>query len=164
MENKAIVGILAVILGILMLIFPFASMTALSVIVSLGILILGVYYLVTGFNLWKVSKWACIFYIIIGIFAILLGMLLFGQVLLFDLFVVFYLYVIGFLMVFGGILGLFSRVVIHDRTSAGITVILGILTIILAAFSLQDPLFIAVIIGVSLIIEGITLIATRSLD
>lgn len=52
MENKSVVGIVAIILGLIIMIFPFVSQFVLSIIAGIGILILGIYYIILGSNLW----------------------------------------------------------------------------------------------------------------
>ncbi|MDR0900706.1 MAG: DUF308 domain-containing protein [Methanobrevibacter sp.] len=157
MENKAVIGILAIILGILILFFPFSSQLALSVVVGIGILILGIHLLVVGANFWVISKGASIAYVILGIISIILGFMLLGNILLFDLLFGLYLYIVGFVMMVAGIIGLVSRAVPITKGSAGMMLILGLLTLILGVFAIEDPLYVAIILGIALIIDGIAI-------
>lgn len=91
MENKTIIGILAIIFGLLIMIFPFAGQIALSVIVGIGILILSIYLFILGVESWSSSKTASIAYIILGILLLLFGILMLGNVFIFDYTVIIYL-------------------------------------------------------------------------
>lgn len=76
----------------------------------------------------------------------------------FELFVGFYFYLIGFMLLISGII----RVVTGGIKSISImSIILGILMIILGAFSMMSPVYVAVLIGVSVIAEGIDLLISR---
>ena len=158
MENKMIVGILAIVFGILIMFFPIASQIVLAVIAGIGILIFGIYLLIVGANLWSLSKWTSVSYLILGILGLIVGLMLLGNVFLFDVLVGLYLYIIGFMLLFTGIIGLFSRASMMTKGAAGVMVILGILTVVLGYFALLSPLYVAIILGISLIIDGIAIV------
>ncbi len=157
MENKTIVGILAIIFGLLIMIFPFISQLVLAVMAGIGILILGVYFIIAGANVWNYSKASSIVYIILGILGLIVGIMLLGNVLLFDLLVSLYFYIAGFMLLFAGIAGLISRTATITKGAAALMSILGIITLILGYFALLSPLYVAIILGISLIIDGIAL-------
>ncbi|MDO5848306.1 MAG: DUF308 domain-containing protein [Methanobrevibacter sp.] len=152
MENRTILGIIAIILGFLILIFPFASNFALSVVFGVAFFILGIYYLIASGNVWSISKGSTVAYIILGILSIICGYIVFFNVLVFDLFVSVYLYVFGFMIIIAGIMRLF-----HNGFNKGIAVlsiILGIITVFLGYFAMMGPVYVAIIIGVALIVDG----------
>ena len=60
-------------------------------------------------------------------------------------------------MVLFGISGILSKFERITLTSIMI-LIMGIITIILGAFSINNPVYVAIIIGICLIIEGVALI------
>lgn len=60
-------------------------------------------------------------------------------------------------MVLFGISGILSKFERITLTSIMI-LIMGIITIILGAFSINNPIYVAIIIGICLIIEGVALI------
>ncbi len=152
MENKTIIGIIAIILGFLMLVFPFASNLALSIVFGVSFIILGVYYFVACGSAWKISKAAAAAYIILGILALICGYLLLFNVLVFDLFVSIYLYVFGFMIIIGGFTRLFQPG--FSKGAAALNIILGIITLLLGFFAMFGPVYVAIIIGVALIIDG----------
>ena len=155
MENKIILGILAIIFGILILIFPFVSLFAVSVITGIGILILGIYFLIAGVSSWSFTKVGSIVYVIIGFLGMLSGIMVLGNPTLFALLVSFYLYITGFMLLFAGLTGVFTRSAMTTKASAILMLILGIVTVVLGYFTLLDPLYVSIILGLSLIIDGI---------
>ena len=72
-DKNMLIGILAIILGILVICFPLISIFTLSVLVGIGILFLGIWLLVQTFRVWDISKSASITYLIFGIIAIVAG-------------------------------------------------------------------------------------------
>jgi membrane protein HdeD len=158
MENKNIVGILAIIFGLLILIFPLLSQFVLSIMTGIGIIILGIYFILAGSHSWSVSKTGGLLYIIIGFLGFIAGILILGNILLFDVLIGLYLYIAGFMLLFAGLAGLFTRTIMMARASAGLMAFLGIITIILGYFALLSPIYVAIILGVSLIIDGIAIL------
>ena len=158
MENKTIIGTLAIIFGVLIMIFPFISQEILSVMAGIGILILGIYFLIAGPNVWSLSKMASILYIIMGVLGLLAGIMLIGNVLLFGVLVSLYLYITGFMLLFGGFVGLLARSDMMTKAAAVLMMILGSITIILGYFALLSPIYVAIILGISLVIDGISMI------
>lgn len=155
MNNKTLLGIIAIILGILIIIFPLASSFIFSIILGISFLFLGIYYLIEGYNFWNYSKAGSILYLIIGIISVILGLALMFSILGFDLFVGFYFYIIGFMLLISGIIRTISN---GFKSISILSIILGILMIILGAFAMLDPLFVPIFVGISVIIEGIDLI------
>ncbi|MCL2687349.1 MAG: DUF308 domain-containing protein [Methanobrevibacter sp.] len=158
MENKTIIGILAIIFGILIMVFPFISQEVLSAMAGIGILILGIYFLIAGPSVWSLSKAASILYIIIGILGLLAGIMLIGNVLLFGALVSLYLYITGVMLLFGGLIGLLARSDMMTKAAAVLMMILGIITIVLGYFALLSPIYVAIILGISLVIDGISMV------
>ena len=157
MENKIIVGILAVIFGLLILIFPFISLFAISVMTGIGILILGIYFLIAGVNMWSFTKAGSIVYVIIGFFGMLSGIMVLGNPELFALLVSFYLYITGFMLLFAGLAGVFTRSAMTTKAAAVLMLILGIVTVVLGYFTLLEPIYVSLILGLSLIIDGVAI-------
>ncbi|MBZ9571161.1 DUF308 domain-containing protein [Methanobrevibacter sp. TMH8] len=157
MENKTIVGILAIIFGLLIMIFPFMSQFVLSVIAGIGLLILGIFFLIQGASLWTLTKAGSIAYIIIGFLGMLVGIMLLGNVLLFGVLISLYLYIAGFMLLFAGLVGIFTRSAMMTKASSALMLILGIITIVLGYFALLSPVYVAIILGISLVIDGIAI-------
>jgi membrane protein HdeD len=162
MENQKILGIIAIILGILVIAFPLFSELVLSVIAGLGFAILGIYYILAGSHSWSISKWTSVAYIILGIVALIFGFMLLFNVYLFEVLIGIYIYITGFMLLFSGILGMvYKEQSIGIAGSAGM-LIMGILVLILGFLALNNPLYVAFLIGLSLIFDGVTLCFTKN--
>ncbi len=152
MENKTIIGIIAIILGFLIIIFPFASQFALSIIFGVAFIILGIYYFLACANVWNYSKGTVAAYIILGILSLICGFIIFSNILVFDLFVAIYLYIFGFMMIISAIMRLLQSG--FNKGVAALNLILGIIMVILGFYALASPIYVAIIIGIALIVDG----------
>lgn len=155
-EGNVLLGVLAIILGLLVIIFPLFSVFTVSVIAGIGILFLGIWLLIQSFADWEVSKGTSIVYLILGILAIIVGIGLFGNILAFSFLVSLWLYIAGFFLIFSGIMSLFAKAGMAGKSSGSLGIILGILYIVLASYA-WNPYYLALLIGVWLIVDGIAL-------
>ncbi len=155
-EGNIILGILAIILGLIVIIFPLLSFFTASMIAGIGILFLGVWFLIQFFALWDANKRASIAYLIFGILALIVGIGLFGNILAFSLLISLWLYIAGLFLIMSGILCLFTKPRVDGKVSGASGIMIGILYIVLAAYA-WNPFYLGVLIGIWLIIDGITL-------
>ncbi|MGZ7109374.1 MAG: DUF308 domain-containing protein [Methanobacterium sp.] len=155
--KNLILGILAIILGIIIIAFPAVSAFTLSFLIGIGILLLGIWFIVQGFRLWGGSKAASIAYIILGIIAIIAGVGLVGNIVAFAFLVSFMFYLAGFFILISGILTLFTGEGGAGKGIGVLGIILGILFIYMGLFPLFAPLYLVYIIGFWLIFDGIAL-------
>ncbi|EKQ55784.1 MAG: hypothetical protein B655_0282 [Methanobacterium sp. Maddingley MBC34] len=161
--NNVLLGVLAIILGILVMVFPIFSVFTASVLAGLAILFLGIWLLAQSFGTWSASKGASIAYLILGIIAIVGGIGLFGDVLALSFLASFWLYFAGFFLIVSGIMSFFTQEGTTGKGVGGLGVILGILYIILGAYA-WNPLYLAFLIGFWLIIQGVTLFFVNPSD
>ena len=120
--------ILAIILGLMVIAFPLISVFTVSVLAGLGVLFLGIWFLVQTFAVWEDSKSASIAYLILGIIAIIAGIGLVGNILALSFLASFILYLAGFFLLISGILTLFSGEGTAPKGVGAIGIILGIST------------------------------------
>jgi len=153
-ERNVLVGILAIILGLMVIAFPLISVFTFSVLAGLGILILGIWFLVQCFHVWESSKGVSIAYLILGIIAIIAGIGLVGNILALSFLASFILYLAGFFLLISGILTLFTGEGGSAKGVGAFGIVLGILYIILGLYA-WDPFYLALLIGLWLIISGI---------
>ncbi len=78
--HNVLLGILAIILGILIIVFPLISVFTLSVLLGIGIIFLGIWFFVQMSRVWASSKAASIAYLILGIIGIIAGIGLIGNI------------------------------------------------------------------------------------
>ncbi len=154
--NNVLLGILAIILGILVIAFPLFSVFTASVLAGFAIIFLGIWLLAQSFGTWGASKAASIAFLILGLIAIVGGIGLFGSILAFSALASFWLYFAGFFLIISGIMSFFTKEGTTGKGVGGVGVILGILYIILASYA-WNPYYLALLIGIWLIIDGIAL-------
>jgi uncharacterized membrane protein HdeD (DUF308 family) len=152
--KNVLLGILAIILGLIVIAFPLISVFTVSVLAGFGVLFLGIWFLVQTFTVWEDSKAASIAYLILGIIAIIAGIGLVGNILAFSFLASFILYLAGFFLLISGVLTLFTGDGGAAKGVGGLGIVLGILYIILGAYA-WDPFYLALLIGLWLIISGI---------
>lgn len=158
MENKILIGIIAFILGIIVIVFPLLSVGFLVVASGLSVCILAIYWIIKGIQHWNENKATCVLYVLVGLFAFFFGLVLTGNFPLFLYTSSFLLYIIGFLMIIFGIAGIINNKKNMSKISSFLFFIFGIVLLIFANLIFVNPLYLAFIIGIALIIEGISLI------
>ena len=151
-------GILSVVLGLIFIIFPMFSAELVSIIVGLSLLFFGIPAAFMGFNMRKQTGYFGIAILIIGIIAIIFGFLFIFYIDALSFLIGLQFYIVGFIMIVFGITGLISKMTRFSTFTSLLILLMGIVAIALAAFAASQPIYIAIIIGVVLIIEGIAMI------
>ncbi|MBQ2832005.1 DUF308 domain-containing protein [Methanobrevibacter sp.] len=147
MESNQISGILSVILGLIFIICPIFGVAAVSVLIGVSLIFLGLILILSGFRALNV---------IIGILAIVVGLVFVFNIAALSFLIGLQFYVIGILLILAGIAGLISDSEMPKFASV-VVLILGLISIAFGAFSFGNPMFVAILIGVALVIEGIGL-------
>jgi membrane protein HdeD len=161
--KNVLLGVLAIILGLIVIAFPLISVFTFSVMAGLGVLFLGIWFVVQTSAIWEKSKAYSIVYFILGIFAIITGIGLIGNIVAFSYLASFVLYIAGFLVIISGILTIFSG---EGTSSVGmgfLGIIMGVLYILLGSY-VWNPYFLAILIGFWLIISGIFQFFAKDLE
>jgi membrane protein HdeD len=162
MEGRnMLTGILAIILGLLVIAFPVIGVWTISVIAGFSIIILGIWLIIQAFELRSAGKAAGIANVILGVIAIIIGLGLFGNILAFSFLASFFFYFAGFFLLISGIMALVAGEGTSRTGVGGLGVVLGILYIILGAYA-WNPLYLALLIGVFLIVYGISRLFART--
>lgn len=151
-ETKNVfIGILAVILGLIVILFPLISVSTFSVIAGVGIIFLGIWILAQSFKAKSLA--AGIADLIIAIFAIMLGIVFIGDIKAFQFFSSLALYIVGLFVALSGLTSL-SGEGTKGKAIGILGIILGVLFIVMGTYA-YNPLVLAAIIGAFLIIAGI---------
>lgn len=156
MERENLSGIFSIVLGLIFILFPMFSSNLISIIVGLSLLFFGLSAAFMGFTMRKNGIPYSLISIIIGIVAVILG---FGFIFYLDalsFLVGFQFYIVGFIMIVFGITGLISKLNRISAFTSILVLLMGIVSIALAIFALNQPIYIAIIIGIVLIIEGVS--------
>lgn len=151
-------GILSIVVGLIFIIFPMFSASLVSIIVGLSLLFFGISSAFMGFNIRNQMGTYSTASIIIGIIAIIFGFLFIFYIDALSFLTSIQFYIVGFIMIVFGITGLLSLMTRFSKLTSLLVLIMGILAIALGALALNQPIYIAIIIGIVLVIEGIAMI------
>lgn len=154
LEKNSLIGILAIVLGIIVIIFPLVSDVLLSVLLGLGIIFLGFWLIYQGYKAWSKNMVAGIASLILAFFAIALGIVFLGNVEALSFITFLAVYIVGFFLIITGLTSLFTDSGLKAKGIGALGVIFGILFMIMGVY-LANPLFLAIILGAFLIIAGV---------
>jgi len=152
--RNVFVGILTIILGLIVIIFPLISVFTINDIAGIGIIFLGIWFLAQSFKNWEKSSAAGIANLLLAIFAIIFGIVFIGDIKAFQFFTFIALYIVGFFIILAGINGLITGKGPKGKAIGALGIIIGILFIVIGYF-VGNPLVLAAVIGAFLIIAGI---------
>ena len=146
------VGVLAIILGLIVILFPLISVFTINKIAGIGIIFLGIWFLAQSFKTDSLA--AGIASLILAIFAIIFGIVFIGDIKAFEFFTFIALYIVGFFIALAGITSLISGEGLKGKAIGALGIIIGIIFVIVGSY-VGNPLVLAAIIGAFLIIAGI---------
>jgi len=158
-RKNLFLGIMAIIVGLLIMIFPLISTFALTVLVGIGITFLGIWLLFQSYKIWGKNLAAGIADLLLSIFAIIIGLGFIGNVTLFALLTYITIYLVAFFLLITGLTALLSGKDLKSRLIGILGVVFAILYIVIDKYS-DEIVFLAAIIGAFLIILGIMEIFT----
>ena len=160
MDYRKILGIMFIILGLLFVVYPLYSSVAVSWIAGICLIAFGFAAIIDGFTAWSIITNVSAIKILLGICAILFGVLFIYEVDALSFLVAYLFYLIAFVLIFVGVLGIVSGLGIASKLSSVLILILGIVAVFCAVYSIAQPLYTAIIVGICLILEGINLLAS----
>lgn len=147
MNRSSIMGIISVILGLMIIIFPLTGYLALDLIFSISIVFLGIYSIIAGAS---VKNWVNI---ILGALFLILGIMMIYNPGALAFFTAFTNYFVGIVLIVFSIFNLFMGGENKYASIAGL--IFGILSIVIGYLCLS-PLFIGILMGLWFIMSGIS--------
>jgi len=151
-ETKNVfVGILAVLLGLIVILFPLISVSTFSLIAGVSIIFLGIWILAQAFKTKSLA--AGIADLIIAIFAIMLGIVFMGDIKAFAFFSSIAIYIVGLFVALSGLSSLSGKGA-KGKAIGVLGIIMGVLFIVIGTYA-YNPLVLAAVIGAFLIIAGI---------
>ncbi|MGB9937252.1 MAG: DUF308 domain-containing protein [Methanobacterium sp.] len=151
-EKNNIVGILAIILGLIVIIFPLISVFTINKIAGIGIIFLGIWLVAQSFKTEGLA--AGIAGLILAIFAITFGIVFIADIKALEFFTFVALYIVGFFIALAGLTPLLSGKGLKAKAIGALGIIIGILFVIIGSY-VGNPLVLAAIIGAFLIIAGL---------
>lgn len=151
-SRDTLIGIIAVMVGILVIASSITNIYAINKVIGIGILFLGIWMLILSISARKYSEIESIIYLIIAIIAILTGLSLFGNLILYGFPASIWIYLTGSLILISGILALFGPNIIEK--GAGILGIILSIIFIYLSINLPNIYYLAIILGIWLIVIG----------
>lgn len=164
MDYKKILGIIFIILGLLFVIFPFYTSVAVSWIAGICLIAFGFAAIINGFSLWGMMTHVSAINVLLGICAILLGLLFIYEIDALSFIVAYQFYLIAFVLMFMGIMGIISGPDTISKVTSILILILGIVSVFFAVYSIAAPLYAAILVGLCLIMEGIAFLTTGVIE
>ncbi|RBQ24473.1 hypothetical protein ALNOE001_01200 [Candidatus Methanobinarius endosymbioticus] len=151
-------GILALLFGIFVILFPFVSASFFKIASGIAISILGIYWLIRGIQHWETNKAIWVLYSIIGIFAMFADIAIEESCSFFLLTSSFLLYVIGFLMIVFGVAAIINGPTVRYKLFSTVFVVFGLVISVFANLVLDNPYYLSILVGIALIAEAINLL------
>lgn len=151
-------GLIAILVGLIFIVFPIFSSDVVSIIVGISLLFFGIYSVIFGWNIRRSYNVFYIAAIIMGIISIIFGILFLFFINGLSFLIGLQFYIVGLIMIFSSIAALLSKKDNISNFSCLLVLLIGVLAIIIGIFANGNPIFIAILIGVLLIIEGVRLV------
>ena len=153
--RNTFMGLLAIILGLIVIAFPAIGVVAASFIAGFAVIMLAIWFLIAGVAEVHVDRVVGILYAILGIVSLIIGFGLIFNPALFAFIAGLILYLAGIVLILGGIIALLGGLHVRYRVYSGILgIILGIIYIILGSLAF-NPIYLGFLIGIWLIVTGI---------
>lgn len=155
MDSNKYAGILIILLGLIFMCFPLFSSVLFSIIVGVSLLFLGIATIIMGFDMRHENGTIAALTIVLGIIGAILGILFIFWIDAVSVLVSIEFYILGLIMIIAGISGLITKEDGKGKLTALLIIILGIVSFFIAIYALAEPIYIAIIVGIVLVLEGI---------
>ena len=154
MKSKFI-SILAMILGLIIIIFPMMGIIGVSDLIGLSILLISIYLLVVGVSIIDYNKSGAIIDLVLGLVLLFLSICLIFNAGLFGFLAQITLYLAGITLIVVGVVSLINNRQSRYGFYIGIVgAVLGLLYIVIGTY-VTNPIILGTLIGAWLVISGI---------
>lgn len=149
------VSLLAIILGLIIIIFPMLGLIGVNSLIGLSVLLMSIYLLVVGVSIIDYNKTGAILDLILGMLLLFLSIGLIFNPALLGFLTAITLYIAGIMLIVVAVASL-----INNRTSRygfyiGIAgIVLGLLYIVVGTY-VSNPIVLGTLIGIWLVISGV---------
>ena len=144
-----------IIFGLILLVFPWFGLWTLAAILGFILILIGIGLLLLGVFTYHASKGFAIAFLVLGFLGLVTGIGMFGNVGAFAALASLGLYISGFILIIAGLIHVLKPLTRLSREVGLIGIIMGIVYIILGSFAV-DPRALSILMGIWLIITGIT--------
>ncbi|MCL2116256.1 MAG: DUF308 domain-containing protein [Methanobrevibacter sp.] len=153
--KKSVISILAIILGLLILIFPMIGVIGAEAIIGVAVLLISIFLLVSGISEIDYSPTKSIITVILGVIILILSLIILFNPDIFSFLAAMTIFLAGILLI---IIGLITLIGNRDNKfgfwSGVIAVVLGVIYIILGTYA-KEPIVLGSLIGIWLVFTGI---------
>lgn len=154
MKSKFI-SILAIIFGLLIIIFPIMGLIGISDLIGLSILLISIYLLIVGISIIDYNKSGAILDLFLGVVLLLLSICLIFNIAIIGFLAQITLYLAGIMLIVVAVVSLLNNRQSRYGFYIGIAgVVLGLLYIIIGTY-VANPIILGTLIGLWLIISGV---------
>ena len=148
-------SILAMIFGLIIIIFPIMGVIGVGDLISLSLLLISIYLLVVGVAIIDYNKTGSILDLILGILLLILSISLIFNPALIGFLSQITLYLAGIMLIVVGLVSLINNRQSRYGFYIGIAgVVLGLLYIVIGTY-IRNPIILGTLIGIWLIIAGV---------
>ena len=155
MESDKIFSIIAIVIGLIFIIFPLFSANLISILIGASVLIFGALLVYAGVISKEISGAFSSVAAVFGIVMIILGLAFIFGTNAVSFLVGLQFYIVGFMLILASVIGLLSGAEIN-KTGSFISLVLGIVVLFIAVYASNNPVLITIILGIALIVYGIT--------
>ena len=155
MESYKIVSIISIIIGLIFIIFPIFSANLISILIGASVFIFGAMLAYTGVISKDISPAYSTVAAIFGVVMIILGLAFMFGTNAISFLVGLQFYIVGFMLILASVIGLLGGSAIN-KTGSIISLVLGIVILFIAMFAANYPVLITIILGIVLIVYGIS--------
>lgn len=154
MKSKFI-SLLAILLGLMIIIFPVMGVIGVSELIGLSILLISIYLLVVGVSIIDYNKSGAILDLILGMILLFLSISLIFNFAILGFLSEITLYLAGIMLIIVGVVSLLNNRQSRYGFYIGIAgVVLGLLYIVIGTY-VRNPIVLGTLIGIWLVISGI---------
>ena len=154
MKSKFI-SLLAILLGLMIIIFPVMGVIGVSELIGLSILLISIYLLVVGVSIIDYNKSGAILDLILGMILLFLSICLIFNFAILGFLAEITLYLAGIMLIIVGVVSLLNNRQSRYGFYIGIAgVVLGLLYIVIGTY-VRNPIILGTLIGMWLVISGI---------
>ena len=150
--RNILLGILGILLGLIVIVFPLISVFTVNAIAGIGIIFVGIWILVKSLKNDSIS--AGVAGLIVAVFAIMMGIVFIGDIKAFEFFSFIALYIVGFFLALAGLESLISGKGLKGKGIGALGIVIGILFVVIGSYA-ANPLVLAALIGAFLILAGL---------
>lgn len=154
--NDKFISLLAIILGILIIIFPIMGILDLHEIIGLAVLLISIYLLIVGTSIKDYNKNGSLLNMILGLILLILSIFIIFAPSMIDFLADIIVYLAGILLIITGLITLITERDTRFGFHMGIIgIVLGVVYIILGTY-VKHPIVFGVLIGAWLILSGVS--------